>query len=252
MITIDLSGKVAIVTGARRGLGRQIALTLAKAGAHVVANSRAFEDQGNALLDEIRAQGGPKAIIAEGSVAERNNVEKIVAKTLAEFDRIDILVNNAGIIERKAFIDIDDTEWDSVLAVNLSGAFKFGQAVAKVMIRQGCGRIVNIGSIAGKRGSAFHAHYAASKGALINLTKTLAKELGKYGILVNAVDPGRIETDLLMKSMEREQARWLRETPLGRLGTPDEVAGVVLFLVSELATYITGETVEVNGGVLMD
>ena len=252
MIEIDLSGKVAIVTGARRGLGRQIALILARAGANIVANSRSFADGGKELLDEINACGGPKAIIAEGTVREREDIEKVVEKALTEFEQIDILVNNAGIIERKPFIEIDDKDWESILSVNLSGAFKISQAVVKVMIKQGNGRIVNIGSIAGKRGSAFYAHYAASKGALINLTKTLARELGKYGILVNAINPGRIKTDLLMKTMNTEESRWLKETPLRRLGTPEEIAGAVLFLVSDLANYITGETIEVNGGVLMD
>lgn len=252
MYVIDLSGRVAIVTGARRGLGRQISITLAGAGADIVANSRKFEDSGEELCKTLESQGGGKAIVVEGSVAERDAVEKIVQTALAEFGKIDFLVNNAGIIHRNQFLDIDDNEWNSVIAVNLNGAFKCCQAVARVMVKQGYGRIINIGSIAGKRGSAYYAHYAASKGALINLTKTMAKELGKHGILVNAIDPGRIITDLLMKSFHRERERWLNETPLHRLGSPQEVAGVVLFLVSELASYVTGETIEVNGGVLMD
>jgi 3-oxoacyl-[acyl-carrier protein] reductase len=252
MYVIDLSGRVAIVTGARRGLGRQISIALAGAGADVVANSRKFEDGGEDLRETLEAQGGGSAIVVEGSVTESDTVERIVQKALEKFGKIDFLVNNAGIIQRNKFLDITDGEWNSIISVNLHGVFKCCQAIAKVMVKQHHGRIINIGSIAGKRGSAFYAHYAASKGALINLTKTMAKELGRYGILVNAIDPGRIMTDLLMKSFHTERKRWLNETPLHRLGSPQEVAGVVLFLVSELASYVTGETIEVNGGVLMD
>jgi 3-oxoacyl-[acyl-carrier protein] reductase len=252
MYTIDLDGKVAMVTGARRGIGRQIALTFARAGAHIAAVSRAFPDGGNDLRREIRNLGGGRSFIVEASVARRSDMERVVSRVEDEFGSIDILVNNAGVIARTPVTEIEDGEWESVLSVNLYGSFLCSQLVGRLMMKQRRGRIINIGSIAGKRGSALYAHYAASKGALLALTKTLAKELGPFGVLVNAIDPGRIETDLLMKTIDTERERWLSETPLNRLGTPGEVAGVALFLASDLASYITGETIEVNGGVLMD
>ena len=252
MYCIDLKGKVALVTGSRRGLGKQIAITLAKAGANIVANSRKYDEEDKKLIKEISNDNEVEVLLAEGSTAVADDVRNVIDKTMKKFGKIDILVNNAGIIAKKPFIEIDEEEWRRVLDVNLNGTFLFSQAVAKIMVKQGEGRIINIASIAGKRGSRNYAHYAATKAAIINLTKTMAKELGRKGILVNAIDPGRIRTDMLLKSIKTERERWIDETAIGRIGVPEEVAGVVVFLSSNLSSYITGTTIEVDGGVLMD
>ena len=252
MYGIDLSGKVALVTGSRRGLGKQIVITLAGAGANIVANSRKYSPEDEKIAEEISNNSGVEVILAEGSTAVEDDVHKVIEQAVNKFGKIDILVNNAGIIAKQSFLDIDVNDWKYLLDVNLNGTFLFSQAAAKIMSKQGGGRIINIGSIAGRRGSKYYAHYAATKAAIINLTKTMAKELGQKGILVNVINPGRIKTDMLLQSISTEEERWISETAIGRIGTPEEIAGVVLFLSSDLSSYITGATIDVDGGVLMD
>jgi NAD(P)-dependent dehydrogenase (short-subunit alcohol dehydrogenase family) len=186
-------------------------------------------------------------------VSDRTAVDRMVAGVLAGDGRIDILVNNAGAFPRSAVLEMSDEEWDHVLRTNLYGAFYCARAVLPTMIAAQTGVIINIASIAGQRGSAFHAHYAAAKGGLIAFTRSLAREVIQHNIRVNAVAPGRIETDLLLEqASEEERARWLNDTPIRRLGTPDEVAAAVLFLASPESSYIVGETLAINGGLLMD
>jgi len=246
-----LDGKVAIVTGAGRGIGRAIALVLAREGADLVVNdvdSRSAE----ATANEIRAMGR-HALSMVADVSDREEVIEIVEAAVKAFGKIDILVNNAGIFSSTPLEDITEESWDKIMKVNLKSVFLCSQAVMKFMKRQRSGKIVNIASLAGKVGGMVAgADYAASKAGVICLTKSLAKQLAPYGINVNAVAPAWIETDM-MKDWPREtKEAVLRQIPLGRFGKPEEVAETVVFLVSDGAGFITGATIDINGGILMD
>jgi 3-oxoacyl-[acyl-carrier protein] reductase len=248
----DLAGKVALVTGGSRGIGRAITWALAEQGCRVVCCYRSAADAAHQLEGEAAAQGWRVQAI-QADVGERRAVDALVAAVLAEQGRIDILINNAGLFPRTPVVAMSDDEWERVLRTNLTGAFYCTRAVLPAMIEAQAGVIVNIASIAGQRGSAYHAHYAAAKGGLIAFTRSLAREVIGQNIRVNAVAPGRIETELLTSQADAaEQARWLADTPIRRLGTAAEVAAAVLFLVSPASSYIVGETLAVNGGLLMD
>ncbi len=246
-----LKGRVAIVTGAARGIGRGIALALAREGAAVAAL-----DLQLSLLDDlvghVRRQGGQVLPLAV-DVTRKVQIEQAVAWVVAEWGRVDILVNNAGIYEVLPIEAISEEQWDRVLAVNLKGAFLCCQAVIPAMKQQANGRIVSIASSAGKSGGTLAgAHYSVSKAGIICLTKQLARELGPYGITANAVAPGRIDTPMIRLASDEENEAFRLRTPLGRLGTPEDVAGAVVFLASDEASFITGEIVDVNGGLLID
>ncbi len=246
-----LKGRVAIVTGAARGIGRGIALALAREGAAVAAL-----DLQLSLLDDlvghVRLQGGQVLPLAV-DVTRKVQIEQAVAWVVAEWGRVDILVNNAGIYEVLPIEAISEEQWDRVLAVNLKGAFLCCQAVIPAMKQQANGRIVSIASSAGKSGGTLAgAHYSVSKAGIICLTKQLARELGPYGITANAVAPGRIDTPMIRLASDEENEAFRLRTPLGRLGTPEDVAGAVVFLASDEASFITGEIVDVNGGLLID
>jgi NAD(P)-dependent dehydrogenase (short-subunit alcohol dehydrogenase family) len=246
-----LKDKVAIVTGAGRGIGLGITLALAREGARVAAcDIRA--DLLDEALAEIEAVGG-EARAFQMDVTQQAQIQHVVDQTLARWGTIDILVNNAGIYEVLPFEEIGEAQWDRLLAVNLKGAFFCCQAVVPAMKRQGSGRIISIASSAGKTGGTLAgAHYSVSKAGVICLAKQLARELGPHGITVNAVAPGRIDTPMIHTVSDEENAAFARRTPLGRLGTPQDVAGAVVFLASDEASFITGEILDVNGGLLID
>jgi 3-oxoacyl-[acyl-carrier protein] reductase len=243
-----LEGRVALVTGSSRGLGRAIALRLAARGAIVVAAARG--DHAAGVVEEIRAAGG-QAEIASADVTDEAAVAALVARALERFGRIDILVNNAGITRDQLMLRMKREDWDAVIATNLTAAFTCVQAVLKTMVRQRSGRIVNVTSIVGQSGNAGQANYAASKAGLIGFTKSLALEVASRNITVNAVAPGLIDTDMTRAISDGAQAEWAERIPLKRLGTPADVAGAVEFLVSDEAAYITGHVLAVNGGMYM-
>jgi len=245
---IDLSGRVALVTGASRGIGRAIAMKLAAQGATVVAAAR--ERNAAATVDEIVAAGG-KAEVASVDVAEAAAIEALVAGTLERHGQIDILVNNAGITKDQLLLRMKRADWDAVIATNLTGAFALTQAVLKPMIRQKGGRIVCISSVVGQSGNAGQANYAASKAGLIGFAKSVAQEVASRNITVNVVAPGLIETDMTRAITGGAREEWAARIPLKRLGTPDDIAAAVCFLASPEASYITGQVLAVNGGMYM-
>jgi NAD(P)-dependent dehydrogenase (short-subunit alcohol dehydrogenase family) len=246
-----LKDRVAIVTGAGRGIGRGIARAFAREGARVaLCDVRA--DSVSKAAAEIGDAGG-EALAFQMDVTRQEQIQRVVGQILRRWGRIDILVNNAGIYEVLPFEEITEAQWDWLLAVNLKGAFLCCQAVIPAMKRQGSGRIVNIASSAGKAGGTLAgAHYSVSKAGVICLAKQLARELGPDGITVNAVAPGRIDTPMIHAVSDEENEDFVRRTPLGRLGRPEDVANAVLFLASDEAGFITGEIVDVNGGLLID
>jgi len=256
-----LSDKVAIVTGASRGIGRAIALALARKGANVVVNYYSSENYAKKVVDEIKGFL-TEALAVRADVSKGTEVKSLVKKTLEEFGRIDILVNNAGVEPMNKMVDITEKEWDYVMNINAKGTFLCTQAVALQMIESGCGgKIVNIASQAGKTGAEFLAHYSASKAAIIAFTKAAAKELAPYKINVNCVCPGVIQTDMQRQDLARS-ARFMGVTeeemnkrilsiiPLGRFGKTEDVARVVLFLCSDDADYMTGQAINVTGGTI--
>jgi 3-oxoacyl-[acyl-carrier protein] reductase len=243
---IDLVGKNALVTGSTRGIGRAIAESLAAAGARVAVVGR----------DQVRAAEAAAAIGngARGFAADVGDPASVVALIEAvekEFGQVDILVNNAGLTRDNILFRIKDDDWDAVLDANLRGAFVAIRAVARGMIKRRWGRIINIASVVGITGNKGQANYAASKAGLIGLTKSVAKERGSRNVLVNAVAPGFIETDMTAAMTPEARAGLAGQIPLERLGTPQDIAGVVTFLASDQAAYITGQTIVVDGGMVM-
>jgi len=245
---LDLTGKVAIVTGASRGIGRAIAQTLAACGALVVAGARGENASGTVAA--IREAGG-NAETASVEVTDAASVESMVAGVLERHGRVDILVNNAGIARDQLMLRMKRDDWDQVMATNLTAGFTCVQAVLKPMIKQRSGRIISISSVVGQMGNAGQVNYAASKAGLIGFSKALAREVASRNVTVNVVAPGLIETDMTKAITDRAQADWASAIPLGRLGTPGDVAAAVCFLASDEAAYITGQVLAVNGGMYM-
>jgi 3-oxoacyl-[acyl-carrier protein] reductase len=245
-----LSGRVALVTGGSRGIGKATCLALAAQGAAVAVHYHVHEAAANAVAEEIHKMGG-KASAIQADLGEQQAPESLIKQIVNQFNRIDILVNNAGEMTRAAVSDLPDEMWNRTLAVNLTAVFRCTRACLPSMIAQKWGRIINISSQAAYTGSANHAHYAASKAGLAGFSYSLTKELGPHGITVNMVAPGRIVTDLIAGSIKDREQEWLKQTPLGRLGQPEEVAAAIVFLASEGASYITGSTIHVNGGLVM-
>jgi 3-oxoacyl-[acyl-carrier protein] reductase len=245
---LDLRDKVAIVTGASRGIGRDVALMLAARGAHVVAAARG--DHAGDTVSAIAAAGGRAE---SGSVDVTNSaaVDALVNGALERHGRIDILVNNAGIARDQLLMRMKRDDWDQVIATNLTAAFACTQAVIKPMIKQRAGRIISISSVVGQVGNAGQSNYAASKAGLIGFSKALAREVASRGITVNVVAPGLIETDMTRAITGKAQGDWTAQIPLGRLGTTADVAAAVCFLASDEASYITGQVLAVNGGMYM-
>jgi len=250
----DIGAKVAIVTGAASGIGRAIALALSDLGARVVIADKAGEAAKN-VAQEINSAGG-KAVAIKTDVAKARDVERMVQQVIDKFGRIDILVNNAGVISRQSFVDMTEADFDRTLAVNLKGVVLCSQAVARHMIAQKSGKIVNMGSSFSSRGSVCNlsgggADYCASKAGVQAFTRVLAMELGPCGINVNAVAPGIVNTPMHEGLWEGAVAYYANSVPLGRLAEPEDIADVVAFLATDAARYVTGQTIHVNGGQIM-
>jgi 3-oxoacyl-[acyl-carrier protein] reductase len=248
---IDMSGKVALITGGSRGIGKACSELLARAGAKVAINYRVERPWAELLSQRIREAGG-EAFDLGADVSVTEEAEMMVDETIDRFGQLDLLVNNAGIWTGSPIDEMSDGEWRETVAINLTGTFNMIRAAVPHMKQAGSGRIVNISSTAGQRGEALHSHYAATKGAVIALTKSLAVELADSGILTNCVAPGWVETDMTRDLLEAEEGDAIRKAiPLGRVGQPEEIAGAVLFLASDLASFVNGEVLNVNGGAVL-
>jgi 3-oxoacyl-[acyl-carrier protein] reductase len=244
------ANRIALVTGAARGIGRAIALALAQPGLTIYLNDVVLGDEAARTQAEVEAKGAATRLI-EFNVAEATAVNQGVEQIIKDSGGLDILVNNAGITRDNLIMRMKETEWDAVLGVNLKGAFNCIRAVSKPMVKQRGGRIINISSVVGVMGNAGQANYVASKAGLIGLTKTVARELASRNITVNAVAPGFIQTEMTEALPEATRQLMLAQIPLGRFGTAEEVAQAVAFLASDAAAYITGQVIHVNGGMLM-
>ncbi len=243
-----LQGKVAIVTGASRGIGRATALALATEGANVVVNYASSQAAADAVVAEIAAMGG-QAIAIAANVAQADQVDTLINAAMEKWGRVDVLVNNAGITRDTLLLRMKPEEWQAVIDLNLTGVFLCTRAVSKIMLKQKSGRIINITSVAGQMGNPGQANYSAAKAGVIGFTKTVAKELASRGITVNAVAPGFIATDMTHDLKAEEILKFI---PLSRYGQPDEVAGMIRFLAADpAAAYITGQVMNVDGGMVM-
>ncbi len=245
-----LSGKVALVTGASRGIGRATAVRLAQDGAKVALNFASNVAKAEEVKREIEAAGS-EAMLLQGDVSKLDVVTELVQKTIDAWGRLDILVNNAGIARDNLLLKMSEDDFDKVIATNLKGVFNCTKAVTKIMMKQRGGRIVNMSSVVALRGNVSQANYAAAKAGIIGLTKSAARELASRGVTVNAVAPGFIDTDMTAALSEKVKEVLLKEIPAGRMGTPEDVANAVAFLVSDQAAYITGQVLSVNGGLVM-
>ncbi len=241
---------VALVTGAARGIGRAIAIFLARPGLTLYLNDIALGEEASRTQQEVAGRGAQAKLI-EFNVADAGQVQQAVDEILKESGRLDLLVNNAGITRDNLILRMKEEEWDAVLAVNLKGAYNCMRAVSKAMVKQRFGRIINISSVVGVMGNPGQANYVASKAGLIGLTKSVARELASRNITVNAVAPGFIQTEMTESLPAKVKEEMLAQIPLGRFGTPEEVAQTVAFLASEAAAYLTGQVIHVNGGMLM-
>lgn len=247
---MHLDGKVTIVTGASRGIGRSVAIEMAKLGAKVVINYAGNEAAAEEVKNIIVAAGG-QAIVVKADVGNVEAVDAMVKETINTFGKIDILVNNAGITRDNLLMRMKEEDWDAVMNINLKGVFVCTKAVSRIMMKQKSGKIINMTSVVGVMGNAGQANYSAAKAGVIGFTKSMAKELASRGITVNAIAPGFINTDMTAVLSEQVKEDLAEKIPVGRLGSPEDVAAAVAFLASDLASYITGQTLNVDGGMLM-
>ena len=247
---MNFEGKTAVVTGGSRGIGRAVCLELARGGANVVLCYAGNEAAAQETVRAVEALGA-KALAVRCDVADAARVDELVKAAMEAFRRIDILVNNAGITRDNLLMRMSEADFDAVIAANLKGAFLCMKAVSRLMLKQRYGRIVNLSSVVGLRGNAGQVNYAASKAGIIGMTKSLAKELASRGVTVNAVAPGFIETDMTAALSESARSAAQGSIPMGRLGTPEDVAKAVAFLAGDDAAYITGQVLAVDGGMAM-
>jgi 3-oxoacyl-[acyl-carrier protein] reductase len=249
---LDLTNKVALITGASRGIGAATAVRFANLGASLVLNYFNHEKEAHSVVEQARARGA-RAIAVQADVSRFEDVRMLFDRAIEEFGRLDIVVANAGIWTDGAIDQLDEKTWQETIDVNLKGVYACCRFAAGIFKRQQSGTIITLSSTAGQRGEAFHSHYAASKGGIISLTKSLAAELGPYGITVNCVAPGWVDTDMSAEPLRSagEIEKILSAIPLRRVATADDVAGPILFLASDLARHITGEVINVNGGSVL-
>jgi len=245
-----LDGKTAVVTGASRGIGRAIALQLAKEGANVVVNFSGSEQKAAQVVEEIQGLGA-QAIAVQANISDSESVQQLMNASLEQFGSIDILVNNAGITRDNLLMRMKEDEWDDVINTNLKGVFLCTKVVTRQMMKQRAGRIINISSIVGVMGNAGQANYVAAKAGVIGLTKTVARELASRNILVNAIAPGFITTEMTETLPEDVKSSMLSQIPLAKLGQPEDIAKAVVFLASDDASYMTGQTLHIDGGMYM-
>ena len=245
-----LEGKIAVVTGGSRGIGREIALTLAGYGATVVVNYNGSKEKAQEVVDTIKSQG-KEAIAIKASVSDSTEVESMIKEVMDQFGRIDILVNNAGITKDNLMMKMTEEDFDAVIDTNLKGTFYCMKQVYRIMLKQRYGRIINMSSVTGVIGNAGQVNYAASKAGVIGMTKSLARELGSRGITVNAVAPGFIETEMTDVLSDKVKEEIANQIPLKRMGAVKDVAEAVAFLASDKASYITGQVLHVDGGMAM-
>ena len=243
-----LEGKVAVVTGAARGIGKAIALKFAAEGANVAFTDLVIDENGLATQAEIEALG-VKGKGYASNAANFDDTHEVVAEIIKDFGRVDILVNNAGITRDGLMMRMSEQQWDMVININLKSAFNFIHALTPVMMKQRCGSIINMASVVGVSGNAGQCNYSASKAGMIGLAKSIAKELGSRGIRANAIAPGFIITDMTAALSEEVRAEWAKQIPLRRGGTPEDVANVATFLASDLSSYVTGQTIHCCGGM---
>jgi 3-oxoacyl-[acyl-carrier protein] reductase len=247
---VKLEGKIALVTGASRGIGREIALEFAKEGANVAVNYAGSEEKAREVVEEMKALGR-EALCIQCDVSNSEAVQKMMKSVVDHFGGLDILVNNAGITKDNLLLRMKEEEWDAVINTNLKGVFLCTKAAARTMMKKRSGRIINISSIVGITGNPGQANYVAAKSGVIGLTKTTAKELASRGITVNAIAPGFISTDMTENLPEESKEAMIKQIPLGRIGEPKEIARVALFLASSDSSYMTGQVLRVDGGMGM-
>ncbi|MGI5997174.1 MAG: 3-oxoacyl-[acyl-carrier-protein] reductase [Lutispora sp.] len=247
---MQLKGKTAIITGASRGIGRTIALSFAKAGANVIINYSSSDEAAQEVAREAMAYG-VKAEVIKADVSNYLEAENLVDRVLNQYGSIDILVNNAGITKDNLLLRMNEDDFDKVVNTNLKGTFNFTKAVSKVMMKQRKGKIINIASVVGIIGNAGQSNYAAAKAGIIGFTKSVAKELGSRGITVNAIAPGFIETDMTAVLSDKVKEQFANAIPLKRPGNPEDVANAALFLASDYSDYITGQVINIDGGMVM-
>ena len=247
-MSLSLEGQVALVTGASRGIGRAVALRLAQSGAQIGVNYHNGEAQAKEVVEQIVASGG-QALALQADVSDEGQVAHMFRAIMDRWQRLDILINNAGIRRDRLLMRMSAEEWDEVIKVNLKSAYLCSKAALAHMVRQRKGRIVNISSVVGLSGNPGQANYAASKAALIGLTKTIAREVGSRNITANALAPGYITTGMVAELSEERKEQVLLQVPMGRFGSPQDVAGMVAFLCSDEATYVTGQVIGIDGGL---
>lgn len=245
----QLQGKTALITGASRGIGKAIALKLAEEGANIVFTHLSSVEQGQEVIKELEKLN-VEALGYHADVASFDNAQALIETTMQKFNRIDILINNAGITRDKLLLLMSEQDWDDVIQVNLKSVFNLTKAVTPIMMRQRSGAIINISSVVGIKGNAGQANYAASKAGIIGITKSVALELGSRNIRCNAIAPGFIETAMTEQLSKEDKETWIKNIPIKRVGKPEDVANCALFLASDSSSYITGQVIQVDGGMV--